>query len=145
MVVSFLTAFYFEVVHAHLGSGLEISATWRLVIGVALTTVAWLAVTWLTPPSDSATLQRFYDRIRPLGKGWQRVVRVEEGRPTTSGTAAMAAVFFGCLAVYSALFATGYLIYGRTLLGLFLAGVAGASSIALIRIMPRCGLLEDNS
>ena len=39
--------------------------TLALVIGVIVTTFGWLAVTLLTPPTDRAVLQSFYDRIRP--------------------------------------------------------------------------------
>ena len=44
------------------------------------------------------------------------------------------AMTLGCLAVYSALFATGYWIYGQTVTALVLTGVAVASTAALTRL-----------
>jgi hypothetical protein len=38
----------------------------------ALTTATWLAVTLLTAPESDATLQAFYNRVRPAALGWRR-------------------------------------------------------------------------
>src|SRR5205807_2360803 len=66
MAISFVVAVYFQFVHRALGLA-PLAPTVQLVIGVAVTTAGWLAVTFLTPPTDRATLQAFYDRIRPMG------------------------------------------------------------------------------
>src|SRR5207249_3227413 len=63
MMISFVVAVYFQFVHRALGLA-PLTPTRQLVIGVAITTVGWLAVTFATPPTDRATLQTFYDRIR---------------------------------------------------------------------------------
>jgi len=52
-------------------------------ITVAFTTVAWLAVTFLTAPSDSGTLQKFYNRVKPDG-AWDPF-RTEEQKANQSG------------------------------------------------------------
>ena len=44
-----------------------------MLITVGVTTVVWLAVTFLTPPESEATLERFYRRVRPGGAGWRPV------------------------------------------------------------------------
>ena len=41
-----------------------------MIVTVALTTVAWLAVTWLTPPEPRRRCDAFYRRVRPHGRGW---------------------------------------------------------------------------
>ena len=56
--------------------GLEIPAHVSLLVSVAITTVVWLAVTWLTPPTDQSVLVAFYRRVRPAGPGWAPMVRV---------------------------------------------------------------------
>ena len=66
MVISFSVALYFGFLHESLGFPVWGAST-QLVIGVAITTVGWFAVTMLTPPTDAATLRRFYEEIRPLG------------------------------------------------------------------------------
>ena len=40
-----------------------------LLATVASTTVVWLIVTYLTTPTDAATLEAFYRRVRPAGPG----------------------------------------------------------------------------
>ena len=73
MVISFLVAVYFGFVHIRIGlEAWDPSAT--LVTGVAITTIGWLAVTFLTPSVDGETLESFWRRIRPLGPGWRTVV-----------------------------------------------------------------------
>src|SRR5918992_4873062 len=41
-----------------------------LLVTVAVSTVAWLAVTLATAPESPAVLERFYRRVRPGGPGW---------------------------------------------------------------------------
>ena len=52
MTISFLVAIYFAWVHGALGFT-PLTGWQQLVIGVAVTTVGWLAVTLVTPPADS--------------------------------------------------------------------------------------------
>src|SRR4029077_18590695 len=44
-----------------------------MIVTVTLTTIAWLSVTWMTPPEPADTLQAFYRRVRPHGSGWARI------------------------------------------------------------------------
>ena len=73
MVLSFLITAYLQFGHARLGFA-PLHPTLALVVGVIVTTLGWLAVTLLTPPTDRAVLQSFYDKIRPASAGWRRVV-----------------------------------------------------------------------
>jgi SSS family solute:Na+ symporter len=45
---------------------------WLMLTTTALTTATWLAVTLLTAPESEATLQAFYNRVRPAALGWRR-------------------------------------------------------------------------
>ena len=56
-------------------NGVAIPAHLSLIVTVAVTTVVWLAATYLTPPTDDATLRRFYTLARPAGPGWAAVRR----------------------------------------------------------------------
>ena len=139
MLVSFLFALYLHLGHVRLGFA-PIDPALALVIGVGMTTVTWLAVTVLTPPTDRAVLQSFYDRIRPYPAGWRRAVDTGSGGHAGGDIAAsLLAWFLGCVAVYAALFATGYLLYGRLTVGLVCAAVAVLSAFALSRVIPRVG------
>jgi Na+/proline symporter len=139
MVVSFLVAIYFQFIHTRLGFE-PIDAGTALIVGVALTTVGWLAVTMATPPTTREVLQSFYDRIRPLGRGWARVVDTH-GAPVRENVTAMVLCWFlGCVVVYGALFATGSLLYGRWLPGLSFAAAAAVAGVQLFRTLPLVGV-----
>src|SRR2546427_295660 len=138
MVISFVIAVYFQFVHRALGL-LPLAPTLQLVIGIAITTVGWLAVTFATPPTDRATLQTFYDRIRPMGPGWTGAVTTRPANPGESVTAAFLCWFLGCAVIYAALFCTGYVLYGKLLPGIVCLVVAGAAAWGLFRALPRVG------
>ena len=149
MVISFLVAVYFGFLHTPLGfTKWDPSA--ELVVGVAVTTVGWLVVTFLTPPVDTETLKDFHTRIQPLGKGWEAVVPRKRG-PAQDGdvdtgqggelAAGLLSWFLGCVMVYAALFGTGFLLYGNTvwgLAGLILTAVAGWG---VLKLLPKVGFL----
>jgi len=97
-------------------SGLPISETAALIGTVVATTVVWVSVTLLTPPTDDATLERFYEKTRPMGPGWARVRRASNLPPSPDSFAnAILGWTSGVLFVYAGLFGMGSLIYGRTL------------------------------
>ncbi|MGQ0539806.1 MAG: sodium:solute symporter family transporter, partial [Gemmatimonadaceae bacterium] len=119
-------------------SGALIPSHVTLLISVAITTVVWLAVTFLAPTTDRPTLRRFYELVRPAGPGWADL-RAESGitaSPDSLPTALLSWTL-GCAFVYAALFGAGSLLYGRTAQGLVFAVVFVVSGIALLRIVPR--------
>src|SRR3954467_319631 len=46
-----------------------------MLVTVVISTVVWLAVTFMTAPEPDATLDAFYLRVRPGGPGWEHVSR----------------------------------------------------------------------
>ncbi len=138
MVISFLVAVYFQFGHTALGFT-PLHPSLMLVIGVVVTTAVWLTVTMLTPPTERATLQSFYDKIRPVGRGWRQAVDTSSGASEDSITAAFLCWFLGCLLVYAALFATGFVIYGNLAWGLACGATALIAGTALFRTLPRVG------
>ncbi len=138
MIISFAVALYFQFWHVKLGFA-PLDASMQLVTGVAVTTLVWLTVTYLTAPTDRATLQAFYDRIRPLGPGWRTAVTTAAADPDESVTAAFLCWFLGVAVIYTALFGTGYVIYGRMLPGVVSLALAAVSAWGLFRVMPRGG------
>jgi Na+/proline symporter len=139
MVVSFLVALYFTFGHTALGFE-PMAATTSLVVGVAITTVGWMAVTFFTPPTDRSTLQSFYDLIHPLGNGWEKAVTTRPHDGSESLTAAFLAWFLGCVAVYGALFGTGYVLYGSWTIAATSLVVCAAAVVGLFKTLPRVGL-----
>ncbi len=151
MVISFVVAVYFGFFHTRLGF-----ARWdpsaELVVGVAVTTVGWLVVTFLTSPVDTETLRDFHAKIRPLGKGWDAVVPHTDGAgadgtgESDSGSggefaAGLLSWFLGCVMVYAALFGTGFLLYGNVAWGLIGVIVAAVAGWGVLKLLPRVGFL----
>ena len=132
MVISFGVALYFSF------ADLPGWSDWqRLLAGVALTTLGWLAVTLLTPPADQATLRGFVCLVRPGGRGWKKVESdaLADGDDLLAGQApdrlpgALLNVLLASVAVYSALFAIGYGLYGNLVLCLALTALALTGAI----------------
>ncbi len=140
MVVSFLVAIYFQFVHLNLGLA-EVSGHMQLLFGVAVTTVAWVSVTFVTRPSEDETLFSFCNLVRPGGPGWRDVVeRASRRGIQIKGTGdawevpiEILCMVFGAFMIYGALFAVGFLIYGNTGPGLLLAAVATVAAGLLFR------------
>ncbi|BBM70558.1 sodium:solute symporter family protein [Rhodothermus marinus] len=101
---------------------------------VAYTTLAWVTVTLFTPPTDTATLDAFYRRVRPAGPGWRPIAaRHPDIYPDTSlGTLALDWLA-GVVLVYSTLFGIGQLLVGSAGLGLLLLAVAVGAGAFLWR------------
>ena len=115
-------------------------SAWKLVIGILITTVGWLTVTYLTPPEKQDVLVRFCGKIRAGGPGWRKI---EALAPRAGADAAdtgwdvptgLLCMMIGCLAVWSALFGVGYLLYGKAVLGGALCVVAVAATTGLMRL-----------
>lgn len=140
MGVSFVVAVYWQIVHAWTGLP-EVSTHVQLVSAVAVTTVCWILVTFLTRPSDTQTLRSFYRLVKPGGPGWRRVIEeaAQDNDPVeTPGKGwdvptGIVCMVVGCLGVYSALFATGYWIYGQRLAAALLSAVAVISTVILVK------------
>jgi solute:Na+ symporter, SSS family len=109
-----------------------------LVITTVITTVVWLAITFATQPEPRETLHRFYGKVRPAGSGWSAVAaelnivppRGEIARNTISW-------ILGVTMVYSLMFATGALLFGKTASLILFGGTAVVTTTLLIWIMRR--------
>jgi SSS family solute:Na+ symporter len=136
MIISFLVAVYLQFVHQALGFE-PLHPSLMLVLGVVITTAGWLSVTLVTPATDGATLQAFYDRIRPFNAGWKTAVRTvpTEGR----FTAALLSWVLSCVVVYAALFGTGYLLYGEPMLGALCMVVVVAAAVGVFKNLRNVG------
>ena len=88
---------------------------------VLVTSVIWVGVTYLTQPESNEVLQSFYKKIQPGGPGWDKVLKDAEAENIVikdkdvewSVPSGILAMLLGCGMIYSAMFATGYWIYGE--------------------------------
>lgn len=144
MAVSFVVALYFRLVHARLGFR-PLESWQELLIGIAITTTAWVAVTFLTRPVEENVLRRFYRLVHPGGPGWRHIVEMERAAGTLQGAAAepwdmpyaIICILLGCMVVYGALFAVGYYFYGNYAPAVALTAVAITAGLLLARLRRR--------
>ena len=107
---------------------------------VATTTVVWLVVTFVTRPTDDATLDAFYRRVHPGGAGWKAVAaRLPDVQSDTSFGVSLVNWIAGVVLVYSTLFGFGNLLLGATLTGAVLLGVAGLAAGFIYLNLSRAG------
>ena len=150
MVISFLVACFFafgaqhcglitpegsETVTGWLETGWRANVfdlgAWKLLLGVLVTTVGWILVTFLTPREKAEVLGAFNAKIH-TGE--------------TNFPAAILCMAFGCLAVWSCLFGCGYLIYGcggvanGYALGGGLLAVSAVATYALMKLVGKVKL-----
>ena len=110
---------------------------WVMLTTVVVSTVIWLAVTFLTPPEPAATLEAFYLRVRPGGPGWARVSRgLGLGRePIPGGALAWTHWIAGIVAVYGSLFGIGKLVFGEIATGAVLLAVSALAFLWIARAL----------
>jgi Na+/proline symporter len=158
MFIAFAVALYFQFAHSYTGLP-EVTGWQELIIGVVVTTIGWLSVTFLTRPTDYKTLVNFCEAARPGGPGWQHVIdrakeKGEDLEPLEDEAwrvpQGLLCMVLGCIAVYGALFATGYWIYGKwilasviTIVTLVSSGLLYKAWRALIKIRPDEELFQE--
>jgi Na+/proline symporter len=103
-----------------------------MLITVGITTVAWLATTFLTKPEPQDLLVSFYRRTRPSLSGWRPIARLApDVKPNQDGLSNLLDWISGCVLIYGVLFGVGKLLLGETGLGLGLLalGLLGGAVI----------------
>jgi Na+/proline symporter len=109
MAISFVIALFFFINGKMENPIIEIAGYWQLIIGVVITTIGWVLVTFLTQPSDAETIDKFETLIFD-GEDKFKNVGVK-----------IVGFITGTIGVYSFLFATGNWIYGKTTLAITLS------------------------
>lgn len=98
----------------------------QLLIVMGVTTIAWVGVTLLTPPTEAAKRAAFQNKIRA------------NGHDIAWGLLAMT---IASVCIYAMMFASGYWIYGRTGIASAMTAIAVLSGVGLFPILR---LLNDN-
>ena len=139
MIASLVFAIYLTFIHDQLGIW-SLEAWQKTVLGAVLTTITWIIATYLTPTTDSSTLRAFYEKIKPSGIGWNRVIKEakqdginitkEEGQFPLE----LLGMVTGCITVFSALFTTGFWLYGITTKAMIFGTITIIGTYIIIRI-----------
>lgn len=122
---------------------IEFGTHHALLITIGITTVCWVAMAYLGPGTDRATLLAFYRKVLPFGPGWRRIRR-EAGISETEAAAthenfplALLGWSAGCALIWSSLFTIGSFLYGRYVQSALLLAVAVGTGLVLVRSVNR--------
>jgi Na+/proline symporter len=113
-------------------SDLPLDFAYLMLVTVGITTVVWVAVTFMTQPEPIEKLVSFYRRVQPEGPGWNDIAaRADMSASHAQGRLSLqlANWILGCALIYGSLFGIGKLIFkewGAGFLYLLIAIVAGA-------------------
>jgi Na+/proline symporter len=130
MVISFIVAIVLEVIAPEL-----VPSNYKLLVGVGITTIGWLTVTFLTQPETEDTLRGFAKHVNPT-IGWKNY-RSANTAVIGNLPLQILGMFLGCVVVYTALFATGSFVYGNTTLAIILTAVSVTSIGVLVSLWKR--------
>lgn len=123
-----------------LDSDKPVDFAWIILITVAVTTVTWLAVTFLTAPESDETLIGFFRRVHPSRFGWARVARlVPDVKPSTDLAWNLLDWLCGCALIYGALFGIGKIVLKEFVTGVFFLGAASIAGAIIIWDLTRRG------
>ena len=109
---------------------------------VLITTIIWVAVTFLTQPETNKTLFNFYKKIQPGGPGWKKTiadakqenVEIVTDRQPWNVPSGILAMLVAMIFIYSIMFATGYWIYGDYSYAIPLTIIVITSGFILIQL-----------
>jgi Na+/proline symporter len=142
MIISFVVAVFLKIIIPAPESGTIAlwyqEAHWQLVVGILITTVTWLLITFMTKPVDDETLKGFVRLTRPGGPGWKKIhaILISEGDQPIRHQLPLEilCMFIGTITVYGALFATGFWLYGQVLSGVIFSILTAIGAVLLLKI-----------
>ena len=103
---------------------------------VLVTTSIWLIVTFITPADEKETLIKFYKKTKPGGPGWNKIkehITMSDEKEEWIVPKGIICMIIGCITIYSALFSTGYFIYGEIISALIFLLVTIVSGLFLFK------------
>jgi Na+/proline symporter len=110
-----------------------------MLVIVPITTVVWLAVTFLTRPEPEETLIQFYRRVGPGGPGWKPIAaKAGVTKPSPLGLLFLSWVM-GCMLVYCCLFGIGKLIFNEWLSAVVYLGCSLLAGVIVFWSLSRQG------
>jgi len=124
----------------HMDSDDPIGFAHIMLITVGITTVVWLATTFLTAPEPMEKLVEFYRRVHPWTGGWAPVAKqAPEIRPTSDTVYNLVDWLCGCVLIYGWLFGIGKIILEDYATGFVFLAVGLAAGFVIYRDLTRRG------
>jgi len=126
------------IVYGYLVSQTKLQFPNTLFLIVAVTTLTWIIVTFLTQPTDEKTLHNFYRRVHPGGWGWKPVAaRLPEITGDTGYIRLFACWFLGVVLVYSFLFGVGKILLGNQTAGFVYLAVGIGAGFGISQLLKK--------
>jgi len=83
---------------------------WHLIATAAASTVCWVTVALVTPPTEEAVLVAFYERVRPAAPWWGPIAAKSPVGPVRGGWSDLTGWVAGLVFIYAGMFGVGKLI-----------------------------------
>lgn len=116
----------------------EISFPESLFYLTGITTIVWLAVTFLTKPVSEEKLVQFYKKVYPGGVLWKKIsVKVPEIKANVAFGGMFMSWFMGVVLVYSSLFAIGSFLFMNYTESLVYFGLSVISIFVIYKILSK--------
>ncbi len=151
MIVSFIMAILLELVLPN-QFGIEFTGSEKLLIGIGVTTFAWLVATFVYDPSKQTAaldeinpthaekLIKFVELIKPYPMGWKKFLRDHNRADLIDQceggfSRSILKMVLGTLAIYCLLFGIGSFIYGNMLMGIGLSLICIGVAFILLKVL----------
>ena len=117
----------------------DIEFGWHLIITAGVSTLCWLIVARVTPPTDEQTLIAFYEKVRPGSPWWKPVARKSSVSVERMGWSDITDWIAGLVFIYTGMFGVGKLILEGWGPGLAYLSVAAVAGLVIYRSVSRSG------
>ncbi len=139
MVVAFVTSVALQTAGG-MNSDQPVDFAWIMIITVTVTTLSWLAVTYLTAPEPRETLVSFYRLSRPSRLGWGRIARLApDVQASGDGFANLLDWVCGCVLIYGWLMGVGKLLLHEYAIGFVFVAIGLAAGAVIYWDLSRRG------
>jgi Na+/proline symporter len=138
MIAAFVTSTALTQVHLSGSDSVVFAKSAMITAGV--TTLVWIATTFLTPAESDERLLRFYRRVHPTVHGWKHIAALApEVKPVRDLGANTFDWIMGCALIYCSMFAIGELVLQEWLPGFVLLACAALAGYSIYWSLSRRG------
>src|SRR5690606_37862002 len=111
----------------------------NLLFGGGIITLTWVVVILLTTSDTAVVFLDFYRKVRPAASGWNSLLKRYPNEVAEPGRLPMeiGLMLVGSVMVYSAVFATGFWIYGNVMAAVITTIIAIVGGIIISKSWSR--------
>ncbi|MDH4043726.1 MAG: Na+:solute symporter [Gemmatimonadota bacterium] len=109
---------------------------WHLIATALTSTVCWVVVALITPPTDERVLVAFYERVRPHSPGWKPIAARSAAVGAGTGWSDVVGWLAGLVFIYAGMFGVGKLILVGWVTAVPYLVVATIAGVVIVRSTP---------